>query len=267
MKICFVSDLHVDHNSGRIRWKDYPADLLIVAGDTSNSIGDTITTLKRASPHYPRIIVVDGNHEHYANAKQMRFVDETIERLRELAPSNVTFLNGDSVEKIGGFYFVGANGWFSVDCVGDPDANKATFYDNGKPPNDNYNIGFMETWGRSEWFQRQPWERAEDDAANIRARIEETLLDDPEARFIVVTHTAPHRDMVGWSPKDMMWNAFYVNSHMTRVMEDLGEHIHVWHHGHTHYRKEKTINGIYVIANPRGRYPENPGWEPVVIGF
>lgn len=269
MKICFVSDLHVDlMNQRYITWPE--ADLLLVAGDTANSIGDTIKFLSKVSKLgiYRDILFLDGNHEHYSNAKKsplasVRPIEQTLDRLNELKPEGSTFLPRERAVKIGKFYFIGRCGWYSLDSAGDPAHNRARWFEgvDSGGTNDNKWIGFSRLTGE----QPLPWELAEQHAKEIDEIITETVEADPEARFIVATHMAPCRETLSDSVKHLLSNPFYCNLNMTSVMERHGERIEAWHHGHTHERRDRYVNGVYVIVNPRGHPGENPSWEPVVL--
>lgn len=257
MKICLASDLHQDiGQQPLIKWPE--ADVLVVAGDTANSLGEVVKffdKLQRKSS-YQHILTVDGNHENYSNAPTGRTVADTRQRLLELLPEGVTFLPAHAFVKIGDLHFVGRNGWYSFDYAGDPIANRAIWREE---MNDCKWIGF------DKLLQPPPWELAEQDARDIHDIIAGIVAEDGKAKIVVVTHTAPHRDLVNSDPRFLRTNAFYVNTRMQQVLEDFGSNIILWQYGHTHFRTEKMINGVYCIANPRGYPSENPSWEPVVI--
>jgi Icc-related predicted phosphoesterase len=258
MKICFASDLHTDisSNGGQppIRWPE--ADVLVIAGDTSNSIGEVEKFFhKNRGWPFAEVLFVDGNHEHYSNAPQGRSLAETNARLEAGMPEGVHFLPTKGAVKIGEYYFVGRNGWYSFDSSGDPIVNRMIWREE---MNDDRWIGFQRE-------EKQPWELADLHASEMRQIIDDTIASDPDAKFVMVTHTAPHRQMVSMEPRFMRTNPFYINTRMEQVMTDFADRIAVWAHGHTHHRNEKTLNGVYVIANPRGYPGENPSWEPVVI--
>jgi hypothetical protein len=261
MKVVFASDLHADFNQPKIEW---PAgDVCVIGGDTGNSIGTELKVLGKLAKKYRHVVTTDGNHTHYSNAPQKRTVEETIRRIRAQLPANVHFLgHGNPSVEIEGVWFVGCMGWYSFDVVGDVETNKQRWR---RVMNDCRWIGFDEI------EQRQPWDRARDDADLVR-----DTLRDIKAKagatlppIVVMTHTAPHRDMITWKDHDPEWNAsnpFYVNSHMQAVLESPdAQGVTIWVNGHTHHRREKMINGIYCICNPRGYPSENPGWEPVVL--
>lgn len=256
MKICFVSDLHCDVGSQpSIRWPE--ADVLVVAGDVANSIGEVEKFFRKLSraQSYEHIVYVDGNHEHYSNAPQDRTIMQTLARLAELVP-DVVMLPLIPHIKIGSHYFIGRNGWYSMDAAGDPVANQQRWRER---MNDNKWIGF------DKLGIAMPWDRAKEDAEIVSERIRQVREADPEARFIIVTHTAPTRETLSQRPEHLLDNAFYANLHMEKVLEDHGSRIDYWVHGHTHYRQMKQFGSTTMIVNPRGYPSENPSWEPIVI--
>ena len=260
MKVCFVSDLHMDHNQPPITWPE--ADVLVIGGDTANTVGNVHKLINRVADRFRHVVLVDGNHEHYSNAPQNRTVEETVEAIRRQLPDNVHLLGHEKPRvKLDGVWFVGVNGWYSFDMVGDPIENRSMWK---SFMNDNRWCGF-ETIP-----QMQPWDRAVEDAALVQRALDEIAEEDPQnlTPIICVTHTAPHRDMVTWTT-DPGWNrsnSFYVNSHMQRVLEsEAGQKVTYWYNGHTHHRRERVIGKVFCLANPRGYPTENPSWEPVVL--
>lgn len=254
MQIVIISDLHVDSGWPTISWPE--GDVLIIAGDTANSVRTTLAFIDDAATRYKHVITTDGNHEHYGNAMAGRTVEDTIKLLCDNLPDNVHFLgHHQPLVTLDGVNFVGCNGWYSFDAGGgDPIFNR-TKWKNWM--NDNSAIGFETI------EQRAVWDRAEDDAALMMRTIEG--LTGPT---VAVTHTAPHRDMVEWTGNHG-WdsnNSFFVNTHMQKVLEAHGDKIDIWINGHSHYPRDKMINGVYCIANPLGYSNERTGrWEPVVV--
>ncbi len=71
-----VSDLHIDQwNSGNpfmvvadfpIPWKliSNRSPILIVAGDISDDITESLSYLRKLRRYYKKIVYIDGNHEH-----------------------------------------------------------------------------------------------------------------------------------------------------------------------------------------------------------
>jgi hypothetical protein len=261
MNICYASDLHADHNQLPIEWPD--ADVLVIGGDTANSIGNVLKVARKAAKKFAHVVLVDGNHEHYSNAPQGRTVEATIASLATQLPENVHMLGHHRPRvTIDGVHFIGCNGWYSFDAMGDPIENRTIWRET---MNDNRWIGFDAI------EQTPPWDRAVNDAALMERTLRE-IADEEDGQvaspIVAVTHTAPHREMVAWrtSPVWNRSNSFYVNLHMEKVLvSPLGQRVTHWYNGHTHHRKDHMVGSVYCICNPRGYPGENPGWEPVVI--
>jgi Icc-related predicted phosphoesterase len=259
MKIVTLSDLHVDSGTLDVVFpKDI--DVCVVAGDTANNPETAMKVINAIAERVPHVVAVDGNHEHYSNAYDHITVDQTVDKMVDLAAPNVRILNRRyPFVEIDGFRFVGCNGWYSFDAGGgDPIENRALWK---RFMNDCRTIGFDTI------EQEQPWDRALNDARSMDAFINDSTLP-----VIAVTHTAPHRDMVTWKPHDMGWdrsNSFFVNSHMTPVLEKHTAKIKAWINGHTHHRKFVRIGETDMICNPcgYGRSGEREGWEPRVFEY
>ncbi len=248
-------------NNSFIKWDKYPADVLIIAGDTANSIGQASKAINNISKHYDNIVVVPGNHEHYANSNQKRTVQDASGRFSELLNNNVSYLPNGPV-KIGDIWFVGNNGWYSFDYNGDPSHNKAVYMGKDSVMNDNHNIGF------SALDQLPPWELAIREYDELNGHVKDITESDNNAKIMVVTHTAPLRQSLSEKPEHLVYNPFYANLHMSKIMDDYPNNIIGWAHGHTHYRSMKYYNnGIPIIVNPRGYQNQNTNWEPVVLDF
>lgn len=259
MKIAIVSDLHVDFYINLVKWRKFPADVLVIAGDISNSPERTIRLLKEVSPHYEHIVFVDGNHEHYSNLTHGRTTEMNIHRIKELCEAegftNVTFLPTASLISINDYDFIGVNGWYSMDAMGDPDTN-ISFWQEYMHDDERCNITAT---GNS------PRLMAARDAAKLTRRLELTRAAGRKA--FIVTHTAPLRESLVWkiSPVWNRANSFYMSSFLGQVLEENTDIIPYWVHGHTHYAKMYKHLNTEVIINPRGYPSENTKWTPVVL--
>lgn len=259
MRIGVTSDLHADISSQPpIVLPE--CDALVVAGDCANSLGATEKLLSRFSrrSEIPLILTVDGNHEHYSNAPQGRTVAQTMRRLDELSPPRCVYLPANPPVRLAPhLYAVGRCGWYSFDLHDEPLESAARRWVDMM--NDDKWIGF------STMDQPQPWEWADQHEQELRSAMKWILEGEPEARFVVVTHTVPHGELLHKHPKFQATNPFYVNCHMESLAKDFGDRIVLWVYGHTHFRGEREIDGVRYLANPRGYPGENPTWEPVVV--
>src|SRR5690349_2043526 len=151
MKIDICSDMHIDHwwhttkvlalDGPKTVWHDGSAlyvdwawyrenvgggDVLIIAGDLSNSIEVATKSLLHASEVYRYVVYVDGNHEHYNKMPYSRNMVD-IALACAMLP-NVVFLSSDSpVFTVEHVAFVGANGWYDWQCY----ASKGISKENG----------------------------------------------------------------------------------------------------------------------------------------
>lgn len=279
-RVVIVSDLHNDfYPRDTTTWipflNGYENDVLIIAGDTANSKKGIIHFFDYWKLHksFRYVIMVDGNHEHYNNRNKKLLIRENIKNIQDALPSNVILLGEDNPSFVVSYEhdeieFIGANGWYNFDV--DNNNDKLRDYNMRRWPefmNDYKNIGIAHAhyWGVQPSIYQ---------LAKLHAElIDKTISKVEDSRTIfVVTHTAPHRDMATWKSYDQRWNdanAFYVNAFMTDVMKKYntlnGNRISYWVNGHSHDRKEKLIEGITCISNPRGYPNENPTWQPLVL--
>jgi predicted phosphodiesterase len=251
MQIAILSDLHVDYGTRPrpIEWVE--ADVAVIAGDTANSIDAALPVILEAAERYKDVVLVDGNHEHWRNSRKRITVDENLEQYAMQLPDNVHLLRrGHHSVMVQGVKFIGLNGWYTADYMGDPDHNRAYWKENWS---DAIFSGFAPI------SQHYPWTRAEEDARIIQDELGQ--INDAMVPVVVVTHTVPHRDCVRQGPEWSFSNNYFVNSKMQNIIDDgLARFVTLWIFGHTHDRMSKIINGVNIIANPRG---ENKNWSVV----
>jgi hypothetical protein len=76
--------------------------------------------------------------------------------------------------------------------------------------------------------------------------------------IVAVTHTAPHRELVGGIEFDPILDGAYCNTEMERVFAADTEHrIKAWCYGHTHARRDKMLQHIRCVNNARGYQTES----------
>jgi len=264
MDIVFSSDLHVDHPQLKIEWPS--ADVCVVGGDIANDIGTVLKTLRKLSARYRDVVFIAGNHEHYSNSpkkvSRRRTVQETETAIRWQLPANVHFLTHDHPRvDIGGLHFIGMTGWYTCD-LDEPgreiNAEEMYAFMDKMLFNDARNVGFTPRGSE------HPWDLGRRDAAIMRQQI---MAIDDDLPIVVVTHMPPRSDWVRWTgveAKDAT-NLFYVNTSMSRVIDDLGDRISLWYCGHVHHCKEVRIGRMIGLLNPRGYPGQNGHWEPVVV--
>lgn len=141
MIVEYISDLHVNHwirfVINQLKWEERTrefvrslfdhaeGDVLVIAGDISESNNQSVWVLEEASAHFKRVYWTYGNHDMYLLSKRdhkrykgysHRRVMDLIERTSHLA--NVVCLN-KVVDVYGGVTFAGDVMWYLPDCVED----------------------------------------------------------------------------------------------------------------------------------------------------
>lgn len=261
MKLTIVSDLHIDINNQSAIMDWSARDVLIVAGDTSNSANKTANFLNEMLNFYKYVVYVDGNHEHYSNnfysqTHKTDTIENNLKYLDSLTEPGVIRLSSDKYFDYGDYRFIGCCGWYTFDYYSN-DLNKSLelwqMYSND----------WHQIYKKGSLKQMLPHGLAKNQSEKILEQIKSTPSD---KKIIVVTHTVPHKKMLDYRPQDSFWeetSSFYYNSHNQKILED--ENVMMWINGHTHLNKSMEINGTVCICNPRGYPSENPSWKPLNI--
>lgn len=239
-----ASDLHMDtgHTSqlSKMQW----SKSVILAGDLGNGLGNFkfVEKLKRRGCD---VFAVDGNHEHYANARSGRSILETETRFYEMLGSIYSQPGGRQAQAVmirDDLFLIGCNGWYTVS---DPRHWKNYM-------NDHYAGCASEV----------------NDAAKRQANwLGEQLVSLPhDAKAIVVTHTAPTEASLDPRYAGSDGNEYYWSPHLEHVMTTCADSIAVWHHGHTHAAVNllRRSGRPAIVTNPRGYPRENPEWSPLL---
>jgi len=230
-----VSDMHLDFPQPKTPY-DQLKPLVIVAGDCGNGLVGLKWLNKLKNKGFD-VFAVDGNHEHYANARQGRTLSETetdfYDGIDQLGPK---WVRDDLV-------LIGVNGWYVVD-------------------DERHWRGYMND-------SRNGALTAEE--VNVCAKAHSMYVDEELSKLkegqkaIVVTHTAPCYESLDPRYEWSSGNPYYVNPFMTPLLGKHAEKIHVWHHGHTHAAVDVVKDGVRIITNPRGYPGENPTWTPLTL--
>lgn len=268
MKIDVCSDLHVPIN-GMVDWgkiKNKDSDILIVAGDMSDSVFKSASVLNQAAEHYRQVFAVMGNHDFYDFASP----ENGLEVLRSLTsdPSKmVTILGG-----IRASASIGLGNRKHIAIIGD-----TGWYD----WRSHIDLGISEEKARDAWNSYMndprfidfgnttPQQLADKQARHIKREISDIDSMDSYESTIIVTHMIPRQDLSYQHPTNMIWNALtpsYVNTGLSDL-SDVNTNKKVKYHiyGHTHMRGMKEINGITYLNNALGMREERDGWFMVQI--
>lgn len=268
MKIDVCSDLHIPKNAS-LKWesiKNKDSEILIVAGDTSDSVFKTAEVLNRAADHYSRVIAVMGNHDFYDYASPTN----GIEVLRSLTSSShriVEILGGNRVDtsiRLGkgkDLIVIGDTGWYDwkshIDSGTTVEQAKEMWMD------------YMMDPSHIDFEGELPDHFAAVQARNIKRAIADADGTHSCSDIIVVTHMVPRKDLTYEHPTNMIWNALtpsYVNTELSDL-SDVNTNGKVKYHiyGHTHMRSMKEINGITYLNNAFGIGEEQRSWFMVQI--
>ncbi len=281
MKFDVVSDLHVDawfqttqlHDPDKRMWEGEPftsrylhvdwaymrnegSDVLVIAGDTANTVEMAFDVVEAASKDYPHVLVVDGNHEHY---KGEGTVEENMQSLRDMCSSlnNVTYLDGQATYQRDNVLFVGATGWYDWKAFEDQyisrESAKQAWYQFS-------NDSRVPSYGKL----GDPEKIAMIQAVQLSELVREAQTNDTIDHIVMVTHMSPRADLMEWKT-NLTWNMLtpsYVNTALKQVLDsDVNRKIKSWVYGHTHYRKVSVIDDITYINNARGYPKENEPME------
>ena len=234
MKINLVSDLHIN-----VQDLELPGgDILIVAGDTleighirlAENTGRNVFLADRYKrfiteefAKYRHVIYICGNHEYYHG-----YYDTSRAELERILPDNVHFLENESIE-IDGVYFWAGTMWTNFRLIRFEHShqrhgywtNKFSVYDAIKE----YNFSVQQ--------------------------LKSFLVDHPEDNVVVITHHAPTALSVNPKYKDdYHLNGGYHN-HLENLILDNPQ-IKYWVHGHMHDPVDYLVGSTRVLANPRG---------------
>jgi Icc-related predicted phosphoesterase len=225
MEYSLVSDLHADFHGG---FTAPLKELVIVAGDTANSIGKSCKLLDAMRARGHKVFAIPGNHEHYIGLHDLQQAERVFETM---GYGNPRLFIGD------GFNIIGVNGW--------------------------YRINDEEHWRG--YMRDQRYLTAEDvnEAAQEQAAFVDDHLSASNVPCIVVTHTAPCMETLDPRFEGSDGNDYFWNPYMRPLLAKHADKIAVWHHGHTHNGTDQIVDGVRIITNPRGYPGENPTWQPI----
>ncbi len=244
-----MSDLHLEFR-GNSKWsahlamKETPADVLILAGDIGIADrGEMYAFLDVACSHYPDVIMVMGNHEHYGG--DFLKTEETIRNCTETLP-NFHLLERSYID-LDGVRYIGASLW--------------TDFHNDDPLIKLHLSKFMSDYRVIRFGDRQvlPDDVYENHVASL-TYIKGILSLPFDGSKVVITHHAPHENSVASKYKHETDTNYGYYTDLTDV---LGQSKY-WLHGHMHEYCEYEVNGTTVIANPWGYPREATGFRTTV---
>jgi len=238
VRIFATSDLHVDF-AVNAQWLDelsvfdYQDDVLIVAGDVSDSLQLLERTLVSLVRRFRRVFFVPGNHDVWV----VRDAQPTTS-LRKLAKvRDVVAQSGASIEAglLGGVAIIPLFSWYD--------------YSFGLPTEELYAI-----WMDYKACTWPPDFGPKDIAAHFEAFNADVRVPAGASRVITFSHFLPRLDvMPAQIPPDkrVIYPVLGTRALDTKLRA-LGAHLHVY--GHSHVNRQVVIEGVTYVNNAFG-YP------------
>lgn len=232
-----MSDLHLEFRSNSgwskiLDMKNNPADVLILAGDIGVAErGELYAFLDVACIHYPSVLMVMGNHEHYSG--NFLYTKNIIDAATQDKP-NFHLLECDHID-LDGVRYIGATMW--------------TDYNKNNPLTKLHVSGVMSDYRVIKYGDRK---LLVDDIYAVHVRTRKYLSDMLDQPFdgikVVITHHAPNEQSVPNQYKDDVQTNY---GYYSDCAELLGKSKY-WLHGHMHSFAEYDANGTKVVVNPLG---------------
>ena len=248
-----VSDLHIDQWS--TKYKDtniYPSgeivhhpmtfgntasEYLIVAGDISDDINESIRYLNEVSKYYKKILFVDGNHEHvykYPKLYSKKHISSCVTNDKLVYLPSTPF-------RIHNTLFVGCCGWWN--------------YNNESIESIQQCLEYFDSWIQHFTkkdnldFINNVIKKSKEEYNELKDALEKYDKDDTIESIVIVTHTIPDIQYSGNKNFDI--DACQYNTKFKNLLKY--SKVSKWIFGHTHKHWNVSKDGIQFICNPRGR--------------
>ena len=265
MKIQILSDLHIDTKTVR---RDYPfdiatldtdADAILIPGDVSGRIAETIEFLEQVARVFPnkQIIAVPGNHEYErgnfidVNMKILEFSESN--KLKNLHLLNDTHVVIDNIAFFGSVFWTMFNLFNQQKNMKSRDAAEKNFYDYQE-------ISYGETLVELQPGLFIPQLKRLTTKHTVAAHkyalrnLKEFLVKYDDKKKVVLTHHAPSELSINEKYGDDETNNCFASNHTEFIKKSK---IDLWAHGHTHTSFDYFIGDTRIICNPRGYGFEN----------
>lgn len=253
MIVDIASDLHVDRWPGTIDWsKNKKSDIIIVAGDISDDINDTVKVVNKLTDIYEHVLFIEGNHEYQKYFPDLEYTPNFLKR--NLSPK-VQYLF-DKIYIIGDTAFVAQCGWWNFE-FGEPIVHR-----------DISRNEFVKVF--SEEMAEKILKEAVSHTNWLSMWVDKLQYDDNISKIVVFTHSLPHQDLLSWDiyPESRNNVGNYGNTLYKNVFKsDIKNKIKLWVFGHNHDSKDKIIENIHMVSNPRGKPRDfnKSNWKQITI--
>ena len=248
MKICLLSDLHLDfHFDGGVEFVRFltipeDCDLTIVAGDLCQADHwRWHQSIQEICQKSKQVLYVLGNHEYYNSS--ILEVDVRAHKLPNAFPnlivaSRAVILSKKEIPALNDLKLLAGTLWF-------PNAPDQHLYKQ-----------YLNDFGFIEQLEPEIYQR------NYRFT---ELLDKVKSEpSIVVTHHLPSYQSVNPKYSDSPINRFFVGGEFQEEVKD--SQVKVWCHGHSHDAVNYKIGNTRIVSDPAGCPNEIPVfWEPLIV--
>lgn len=257
MKLCLLSDLHIEFSSNGQSYirkfipKTKTNDILILAGDIGNPSKNIYTIfITEVSKYYDKVFVIAGNHEYYEKNKKtfdhitqkivpadrpmISDVNKIIDDLCNSLP-NVYFMNRRSVvhDRV---RFLGCTLWTRSD-------KELSQYMNDYNYIPEFTSEVCEKMHHSDimWLESQL----------------KLPNDGTYDKTVVMTHHVPTTSLIDKKYQNNLYNIFYVDDldYLVRLAD-------IWVCGHTHTAAKSMVGKCRCYVNPKGYNGETSYFDP-----
>lgn len=243
MKIGFLSDLHITHNSNMIEqavnivveaYKKANLDKLFIAGDISNNYKTTLKFIDMLVLEGVDAYTVFGNHEYWSISYEDA---QLIEHDR--------YINGKTVKLKEDKVVIGIDGFFDYSFILDVD-NPYT----KELPHDKE---MLNRYGKRAFDLKK---NKIGNYSEVFLAMEKMLIESLEANrgkdITILTHYVPHHEFAIYNT-DKSWtacNSFMGSNRYSELAEEYNVNRVIF--GHTHNKFNRKINGVSYHCNPVG---------------
>jgi len=236
MRVFALSDVHIDY-AANAQWiealsaQDYRDDVLILAGDVSDSLDRLAACLYTLAHRFKQVLYVPGNHDVWVRGEPTLTSFDKLEQVRAIVEQS-----GASMDPFhsGTLSIVPLLSWYDF-SFGAPSAD------------------LLERWMD---FRACRWPDAMQPAAVAEhfARLNEPLLGIRNETLISFSHFLPRIDLMpDYIPQDKrMLYPILGTERLERQIRRLVPRLHVY--GHSHVNRRVVIDGIKYVNNAFG-YP------------
>jgi Icc-related predicted phosphoesterase len=253
MKLRIWSDVH--NEFGQLKYtkrKDDQDTVLVIAGDFTvwgdpKQLEKDLPLLDELAERFRAVVYTPGNHEFYHGVLQ-----DVVHQIDTYALNhkNLYFLYNDFCV-IDGVRFIGATFWTDMnDCDTDIMLYARVAMNDYKKIRcirDEREVAFY------------PLDAALENAKS-RIAFKKFLDMDSETPTVIVTHHLPDVSRVnGYADQGLEYAYGNTKTENLRVYQN----VKLWIHGHVHERQEYLLDGVRVVANPRGYY----GYQDMAYTF